>query len=58
MEDLRYLPSSVTQAYEALGNAVNTKVVGLVAEALLNENSTEAEIRLVSRSNIHFEKAA
>lgn len=36
MQDLKYLPSSRTQAFKALGNAVNTTVVEQVAQALLS----------------------
>lgn len=36
MQGLRYLPKSLTRAYESLGNAVNAKVVELVAKALLD----------------------
>lgn len=35
MEGLKQLPSSATEAYKALGNAVNVSVVRRVAEALL-----------------------
>lgn len=35
MEDLKSLPSSSTQAFQALGNAVNSKVVEGVAHSLL-----------------------
>lgn len=36
MDDLKKLPSSPTQAFQALGNAVNSKVVEGVARALLS----------------------
>lgn len=36
LESLRHYPSSTIQTFRALGNAVNTKVVELVARALLN----------------------
>lgn len=36
------LPSSLTASYRALGNAVNVKVVGLVAEALLRATTDMA----------------
>jgi len=36
LEELRYLPDSPTQAFKALGNAVNSNVVELVARALLH----------------------
>ncbi|WP_282366741.1 DNA (cytosine-5-)-methyltransferase [Pseudomonas sp. PS02290] len=36
LEELHYLPSSPTQAFKALGNAVNSNVVELVAKALLS----------------------
>ena len=36
MEELHKLPSSSTQAFQALGNAVNTKVVEIIAKALIN----------------------
>jgi DNA (cytosine-5)-methyltransferase 1 len=39
MEDLPELPERDTKTYEALGNAVNVKVAGLVAEALLGKAS-------------------
>jgi hypothetical protein len=35
MEGLRQLPTSANEAYKALGNAVNVKVVKWVAQALL-----------------------
>ncbi|MEB5750754.1 DNA (cytosine-5-)-methyltransferase [Leclercia adecarboxylata] len=39
MEDLKSLPSSPSQAFQALGNAVNSKVVESVARALLSLSS-------------------
>jgi DNA (cytosine-5)-methyltransferase 1 len=36
MEELKSLPASPTQAFQALGNAVNSKVVESVARALLS----------------------
>ena len=41
MEDLLYLPDNDTKTYEALGNAVNTEVVRLVAEALIGRVSKD-----------------
>lgn len=35
MDELKHLPSALTPAYEALGNAVNVHVVEMVAHALL-----------------------
>ncbi|MFC2026410.1 DNA (cytosine-5-)-methyltransferase [Chloroflexota bacterium] len=35
MDDLQWLPERPTKAYEALGNAVNVKIVELVADTLL-----------------------
>lgn len=50
LENLKKLPSSASQAFQALGNAVNSKVVQKVATALLtgtyphiNDTSKEAE---------------
>jgi len=39
MEELPELPESDTKTYEALGNAVNVKVAGLVAKALFGKAS-------------------
>lgn len=36
LDDLKHLPNSPTQAFQALGNAVNSQVVEKVAAALLN----------------------
>jgi DNA (cytosine-5)-methyltransferase 1 len=41
MDDLRFLPDSLSKSYEALGNAVNVKVAELVAEALIGRASRE-----------------
>jgi DNA (cytosine-5)-methyltransferase 1 len=42
MDELRYLPETLTAAYRALGNAVNVRVVELVAQAVLNSPSVSA----------------
>lgn len=39
MEDLKFLPSAPTAAYRALGNAVNVKVIELVARSLIRETA-------------------
>jgi len=39
LESLPNLPDSPTKAYEALGNAVNARVVGKIAEALLHKKN-------------------
>jgi len=39
MKSLKHLPPSSKDAYKALGNAVNVKVVKLVAESLLSNNN-------------------
>lgn len=39
LDELNYLPKSQTQAFQALGNAVNSRVVEWVAKALLNTSS-------------------
>ena len=39
LDELEFLPERKTHAYKALGNAVNVKVVSLVAEKLLNNHS-------------------
>lgn len=38
MEGLKHLPSQSTKAFKAFGNAVNVKLVELVAQSLLNGN--------------------
>ncbi|KVN68718.1 DNA (cytosine-5-)-methyltransferase [Burkholderia ubonensis] len=43
MDDLKALPSSPSHAFQALGNAVNSKVVERVARALLSGTSPAAE---------------
>ena len=49
MQGLRYLPNSLTRAYESLGNAVNAKVVELVAKALLGDTTPAAARRRATR---------
>lgn len=58
MQGLRYLPSSYTRAYEALGNAVNAKVVELIAEALLDQQRKGAIDRSARAASNQFQKAA
>ncbi len=41
MEELHHLPSSPTQAFQALGNAVNSKVVESVAKQLILERNID-----------------
>ena len=36
MDVLKFLPERLTQAYQALGNAVNSKVVTQIGKALLH----------------------
>jgi DNA (cytosine-5)-methyltransferase 1 len=52
MQDLKYVPSSRTQAFKALGNGVNTTVVERVAQALLNgvENPKLAKRREAAKT--------
>ena len=40
MDSLKALPTSPTQAFQALGNAVNSRVVEMVARALLSSSGT------------------
>lgn len=40
LDELKELPSTSTQAFHALGNAVNTRVVELVARALLSSTNS------------------
>lgn len=42
LDELRFLPTSSTQAFQALGNAVNSKVVEKVAKALLDVGTKTA----------------
>lgn len=39
MQDLEYLPTGTTKAYQALGNAVNVEVAKLVAHALIESSN-------------------
>lgn len=48
LDDLKELPASQTQAFQALGNAVNTNVVELVAKALLS--GTDAAVTRQTRN--------
>ncbi|MGY2923489.1 site-specific DNA-cytosine methylase [Ewingella americana] len=41
LDDLKQLPTSQTQAFQALGNAVNSQVVERVANALLSKQAIE-----------------
>ena len=36
MDALKFLPEQLTQAYQALGNAVNSEVVAQIGKALLH----------------------
>lgn len=44
MEELKHLPDTPTHAYKALGNAVNVKVVEIVASSLLSISSIHKAI--------------
>jgi DNA (cytosine-5)-methyltransferase 1 len=44
MGSLKHLPPSSKEAYKALGNAVNVKVVKLVAESLLSNDSVVSKV--------------
>jgi hypothetical protein len=50
MEKLRYLPESSAKAYEALGNAVNVRVVHRVAMALIGRAPTKAKVETTSEA--------
>lgn len=53
MDDLKHLPAASTRAYEALGNALNVKLVSLIADALLRadgESSASAKTVRLSRT--------
>ncbi len=43
MEGIRHLPEPASKAYEALGNAVNVRVAGRVAKALIGQASSTTE---------------
>ena len=47
MDQLRRLPESQSAAFRALGNAVNVKIVELVAEALLRQNVVQADQKAI-----------
>jgi DNA (cytosine-5)-methyltransferase 1 len=50
LEDLKYLPDNETTCFKALGNAVNSKIVGLIAERLIKvRKSSEQKLE-------HFEE--
>lgn len=54
--ELEHLPQAATRAYKALGNAVNSQVVRLIAERLLSPLSPKAHpnlSRCSNRKNIH-----
>ena len=48
LDELKELPESPTQAFHALGNAVNSKVVEQVARALLNGVAPSYRFDIVS----------
>jgi DNA (cytosine-5)-methyltransferase 1 len=55
LDDLKHLPNSPTQAFQALGNAVNSQVVEKVAAALLNGTK---EIRKFMPNQATFDACA
>jgi DNA (cytosine-5)-methyltransferase 1 len=50
LEELMWLPESLSKAYQALGNGVNVRVAELVAEALLQPSIKVEETHGVQRS--------
>ncbi len=59
MEDLSYLPSTRTHAFQALGNAVNSKVVEQVASALLSGTKTpKSQMRRDTKIAVHISELA
>lgn len=56
MDELSYLPETRNRAYEALGNAVNVKVVELIARALTRDTILIPALSVsTSRSLLHAE---
>jgi DNA (cytosine-5)-methyltransferase 1 len=52
LDGLKQLPKSPTQAFAALGNAVNSNVVEMVARSLLQQRSTKADAPANSHAGV------